>query len=127
MKAAASALVSSVGQGGIKQLLEETGAELVERGILAKHAKSRSRGKPEVHLSDARQETSNNPGATTLQVLPPTPAAVPTPAAKPPQPDINALLDSWSLKQPQTRAAEGDGQPAETAAAGPAVAGAETT
>uniref|UniRef100_A0A383VNK8 Uncharacterized protein n=1 Tax=Tetradesmus obliquus TaxID=3088 RepID=A0A383VNK8_TETOB len=102
---AASALLSSVHQSSIMQLLQDTGAELAEKGITkkqSKHVKGCTRQQEQTQTQAMEAAPVQQPQQQPVATMPPAsttaagPAAVVQPAA-----DINALLGSWSLKQPK--------------------------
>jgi hypothetical protein len=94
---AAGALLTSVHHSSLVQLLQDTGAELAEKGINnkhSKHGKGRARQQEQQQAMEAapmQQQPQQQPAA----IMPPATVA----AAAQPAADINALLGSWSLKQ----------------------------
>jgi hypothetical protein len=100
---AAGALLTSVHHSSLMRLLQDTGAELAEKGITKKHSKhgiGRGRQQEEeqqqaMEAAPMRQQPQQQPAA----IMPPARAAV----AAPPAADISALLGSWSLKQTKAK------------------------
>jgi hypothetical protein len=101
---AASALLTSVHQGSIMQLLQDTGAELAEKGITnkhSKHTKGCARQGEQHQLQAMEAAPGQQPQQQPAAVAPPASVAAAAPAAvAQPAADIHALLGSWSLKQP---------------------------
>jgi cobalamin-dependent methionine synthase I len=112
---AASALLNAVHQSSIMQLLQDTGAKLAEKGITTKqdkHGKNRAKQKQQQQQQQQQameaaplQQPQQQPAA----IFPPASTTAAAPAAQVhPAADINALLGSWSLKQPKDASAQED-------------------
>jgi hypothetical protein len=97
---AAGALLTSVHHSSLKQLLQDTGAELAEKGIAkkhSKHGKGRARQQEDQQQAMEAAPMQQQPQQQPAAIMPPATVA----AAAQPAADINALLGNWSLKQPK--------------------------
>jgi hypothetical protein len=95
---AAGALRTSVHHSSLMQLLQDTGAELAEKGITTKHSKhGKGRGRQQEEQQQAMEAApmQQQPQQQPAAIMPPAAVA----AAAQPAADISAMLGSWSLKQ----------------------------